>query len=485
MNAVTGAPAAGNAAHAEVLVIGGGPGGYTAAFRAADLGLQVVLVDERAALGGVCLNVGCIPSKALLHAAKVVTEAQAMSRHGIRFEAPQVDLAALRSYKNGIVGKLTRGLAGLARQRKVTVVQGRAAFTSAHGVVVQAAAGPREIRFEHCIIAAGSSAVRLPGLPADDARLFDSTGALELADLPRRMLVIGGGIIGLEMATVYDALGCRVSVVEMTPGLIPEADRDLVAPLQARLARRLEAIMLGTRVETVQPESEGLRVSFSGTSAPAEPQLYDRVLVAVGRRPNGLLLDADRAGIAVDGRGFVATDRQCRTGVSHIFAIGDLTGGPMLAHKASHQGRVAAETIAGREASFEPVAIPNVAYTEPEIAWAGLTETAARAAGIAYQLAVFPWMASGRAHASACTDGLTKLLFDPASRRLLGAGITGAGAGELIAETVLALESGVDVQAMMHAIHPHPTLSESIALAAEIADGSITDLLLPKAPVVG
>jgi dihydrolipoamide dehydrogenase len=464
----------------EVLVIGGGPGGYTAAFRAADLGSKVVIVDTRATLGGVCLNVGCIPSKALLHAAKVITDAQAMARHGIRFLAPEIDLQALRSYKDGIVGKLTRGLAGLARQRKVDLIQGTATFDSPYSVVVRNGEGERQVRFAHCIIAAGSSPARIPGLAADDPRLLDSTGALELPELPARMLVVGGGIIGLEMATVYDALGSRVSIVEMTDGLIPDADRDLVAVLQARLAKRCEAIMLSTRVVRMELRPDGVLVHFEGAAAPGEAQLYQRVLLAVGRSPNGRQLQAHRAGVEVDDRGFIPVDRQRRTNVPNIFAIGDLVAGPMLAHKATHEGRVAAEVIAGCDVQFDPAAIPSVAYTDPEIAWMGLTETAAKEAGIDHQVGTFPWAASGRALGIGRADGLTKLVVDPKSKRILGAGIVGVGAGELIAETVVALEGGADVHSLMRSIHPHPTLSESIALAAEIVDGSITDLFMPK-----
>ncbi len=480
MTSPLGSAAAPTVAETEVLVIGGGPGGYTAAFRAADLGSQVALVDARATLGGVCLNVGCIPSKALLHVAKVITDAQAMARHGIRFVAPEIDLRALRTYKDEIVGKLTRGLAGLARQRKVGVIQGTATFDSPHSVVVRNDKGERKIRFAHCIIAAGSSPAQIPGLAGDDPRLLDSTGALELPDLPPRMLVVGGGIIGLEMATVYDALGSRVSVVEMADGLILDADRDLVAVLQARLAKRYEAIMLRTRVARIDARPDGLLVHFEGAAAPGEAQLYQLVLLAVGRSPNGKQLGADRAGVAVDEKGFIPVDRQRRTNVSHIFAIGDLVAGPMLAHKATHEGRVAAEAIAGFDARFDPATIPSVAYTDPEIAWMGLTEADAKEAGIGYQVGVFPWAASGRALSIDRTDGLTKLVVDPKSKRLLGAGIVGVGAGELIAETVVALEGGADVHSLMHAIHPHPTLSESVALAAEIVDGSITDLFMPK-----
>ncbi|HQW19537.1 MAG TPA: dihydrolipoyl dehydrogenase [Rhodocyclaceae bacterium] len=465
----------------DVLIIGGGPGGYTAAFRAADLGCNVTLLDSRATLGGVCLNVGCIPSKTLLHAAKVIADAQSMNNHGIRFGAPEVDLAGLRDHKEKIIGKLTRGLSGLARQRKVTVLQGTASFSSPRSVTIIGEKSNCEIRFSHCIVAAGSSPASVPSLPYDDPRIIDSTGALALTDVPKRMLVMGGGIIGLEMATVYEALGSRISIVEMSEGLIPGADRDLVAVLQGRLAKRCEAIMLGTRVSRIEALPEGLLVHFTGLQAPSQPELYDRVLSAVGRQPNGKRLCAEMAGLQVDERGFIPVDDRCRTNVPNIFAIGDIVGGPMLAHKATHEGRVAAETIAGHDVRFAPKSIPNIAYTDPEIAWAGLNETEADARGIAYEKGVFPWAASGRALANGRTDGLTKLLVDPVTKKLLGAGIVGVNAGELLAEAVLALETGADIHSLMHAIHAHPTLSESMALAAEIIDGSITDLFMPKA----
>ena len=466
---------------AEVLIIGGGPGGYTAAFRAADLGRNVVLVDSRATLGGVCLNVGCIPSKTLLHAAKVITDAQSMAGHGIRFGAPDVDLASLRKHKDYTIGKLTRGLSGLARQRKVTVLQGTASFSSPQSVSVIGDKSICQISFAHCIVAAGSSPSAVPGLPYDDPRMIDSTGALDLVDVPKRMLVMGGGIIGLEMATVYEALGSRISIVEMSDGLIPGADRDLVAVLQGRLAKRCETIMTGTRVTHIEPLPEGLLVHFIGAKAPSGPELYDRVLSAVGRQPNGKRLGAELAGLHVNERGFIPVDDRCRTNVPNIFAIGDIVGGPMLAHKATHEGRVAAETIAGHNVRFAPKSIPSIAYTDPEIAWVGLTETEADRLGVEYEKGVFPWAASGRALANGRTDGLTKLLVDPVSKKLLGAGIVGVNAGELLAEAVLALETEADIHTLMHAIHAHPTLSESVALAAEIIDGSITDLFMPKA----
>jgi dihydrolipoamide dehydrogenase len=459
----------------DLLVLGAGPGGYTAAFRAADLGLETVLVERFDTLGGVCLNVGCIPSKALLHIAKVVSDAEESTAYGVRFARPEIDLDALRGWKESVVGRLTSGLAGLAKQRGVRVVRGVGAFTSPNSLVVETTDGPTTIAFRHCIVAAGSTPVRLPGLPYDDPRVIDSTGALELADVPQRLLVIGGGIIGLEMATVYEALGARVTVVELMDALIPGCDKDLVRPLQRRIEKRYEAIHLGTRVTAVESLPEGLRVHFEGEGAP-DPQLYDRVLVAVGRTPNGASLGAENAGVAVDERGFIAVDAQMRTNVPHIFAIGDVVGGPMLAHKATHEGKVAAEVIAGHDVAFDAKAIPSVAYTDPEVAWMGLTETEAAAQGRAVEKAVFPWAASGRALSLGRDEGLTKLLFDPETHRLLGAGIVGPGAGELIAESVHALELGAEAEDLALTIHAHPTLSETIGLAAELAAGTITDL---------
>jgi dihydrolipoamide dehydrogenase len=471
----TTAPSAADGDEVDVVVLGAGPGGYTAAFRAADLGLKTVLVERFDTLGGVCLNVGCIPSKALLHIAKVVTDAEESADHGVRFARPELDLAELRGWKESVVSRLTSGLGGLAKQRNVRVVHGVAAFTSPNTLVVESADGPTTIAFRNCIIAAGSTPVRLPGLPYDDPRLIDSTGALELADVPERLLVIGGGIIGLEMATVYDALGARVTVVELMDSLIPGCDGDLVRPLQRRIESRYDAIHLGIGVTSVDPVQEGLRVHFEGEGAP-DPQLYDRVLVAVGRAPNGASLGAENAGVAVDQRGFIAVDGQMRTNVAHIFAIGDVVGGPMLAHKATHEGKVAAEVIAGHDVAFDAKAIPSVAYTDPEVAWMGLTETEAAAQGRAVEKAVFPWAASGRALSLGRDEGMTKLLFDPETQRLLGAGIVGPGAGELIAETVHALELGAEAEDIALTIHAHPTLSETIGLAAELAAGTITDL---------
>ncbi len=475
-----GVPAPRGDVHADVLVLGSGPGGYTAAFRAADLGRQVVLVERHATLGGVCLNVGCIPSKALLHAARVIAEAQEMSHFGLKFAKPEVDLPALRGWKDGVVGRLTKGLAGLAKQRKVTVIQGRGAFASPRLLEVTRADGTRTtVSFDHCIIAAGSSVARIPGFPYDDPRLMDSTGALRLEDVPKRLLVIGGGIIGLEMACVYDALGARVTVVELAAGLIPGADRDLVKPLHKRIEKRYEAVLLGTRVAKLEALPEGLRATFEGEAAPA-PQTYDRVLMAVGRRPNGRDIGADKAGVAVNERGFIPVDNRQRTGVPHIFAIGDVCGEPMLAHKASHEGKLAAEVIAGHKAAFDARTIPSVAYTAPEVAWMGLTETQAKERGVEIEKAAFPWAASGRALATGRDEGLTKLIFEKGTRRLLGAGMVGPNAGELIAETVLGLELGADAEDLGLTIHPHPTLSETVFFAAEIAEGSITDLYMPK-----
>jgi dihydrolipoamide dehydrogenase len=461
----------------DLVVLGAGPGGYTAAFRAADLGLGVALIERWPTLGGVCLNVGCIPSKALLHAARVIEDARAMGEHGIRFGEPAIDAAKLREWKDSVVARLTNGLDALARQRKVTVIRGEAKFVSPHDVDVIADGSARRVSFAQCVIAVGSEPVRLPGMP-DDPRVIDSTGALEL-DLPDSLLVVGGGIIGLEMATVYDALGVHVSVAELTPGLMPGCDRDLVRPLEKRIARRYERILTGTRVSGVEATAEGLRVSFEGERAP-EPQLYGKVLVAVGRVPNGRRVNAEAAGLAVGERGFIDVDRQMRTSVPHIYAIGDVVGQPMLAHKATHEGKVAAEAAAGLKSFFDARAIPSVAYTDPEVAWVGLTETDARARGVAFEKAVFPWSASGRSLALGRDEGLTKLLFDPESHRVLGAGIVGSNAGDLIAEAALAIEMGADAADLALTIHPHPTLSETVAMAAEAFEGTLTDLYLPK-----
>ena len=472
-------PAEGVDLHAEVAVLGAGPGGYTAAFRAADLGRKVILIERYPTLGGVCLNVGCIPSKALLHVAKVLTEADEVAQAGISFGKPRIDLAKLREWKTGVVGKLTRGLAGLAKQRKVQVITGKGEFASPHTIKVETAEGVKTIGFDHCIIAAGSSVARIPGFPYEDRRLFDSTGALELPEVPKRLLVIGGGIIGLEMATVYDALGSRISVVEMMDALIPGADKDVVRVLHKRIEKRYENILLKTKVARIEPQKNGLKVSFEGTNSP-QPDTYDYILMAVGRRPNGRDIGAQAAGVNVDARGYIPVDRQLRTNVPHIHAIGDICGEPMLAHKATHEAKIAAEVVAGHKAHFDARAIPSVAYTDPEIAWMGLTETQAAIDGVEYEKAVFPWAASGRALATGRDDGMTKLLFDKNSRRLLGAAMVGVNAGELVAESVLALEMGADTADIGLTIHPHPTLSETVFFAAEMAEGSITDLYLPR-----
>ena len=469
----------------EVVVLGSGPGGYTAAFRAADLGKKVVLIERYATLGGVCLNVGCIPSKALLHTAKVITEAEETAHHGVSFSAPNIDLAKLRDWKsNDVVAKLTGGLAQMAKQRGVTVVNGLAKFAGSHQITVTAADGKTTtIGFENAIIAAGSQATKFPGAP-NDARIMDSTGALALEDIPKRLLVIGGGIIGLEMGTVYDAMGSKVSVVEFTDGLIQGCDRDLVRPLQKRMEKRFEAIMLSTKVASMEAKKDGIHVKFEGvngnTDAPKGVEVYDRVLVSIGRRPNGLSIDAELAGVAVDERGFISVDTQMRTNVPHIFAIGDIVGQPMLAHKATHEGKVAAEVIAGHKVEFQAMAIPSVAYTDPEIAWAGVTEIEAKAKGIEIEKASFPWAASGRAISVARTEGVTKLIFDKTTHRLIGAGIVGVNAGELLAEAVLAIEMGADAHDIGLTIHAHPTLSETVCFAAEMKEGTITDLYIKK-----
>jgi dihydrolipoamide dehydrogenase len=470
--------------HAEVLVLGAGPGGYTAAFRAADLGKKVVLVERYATLGGVCLNVGCIPSKALLHAARVIADAEEMSHFGVSFGEPKTDLDKLRGWKDSVVTKLTKGLAGLAKARKVTVVEGKAQFASAHTLEVQTKEGKKVVSFDHCIIAAGSQSAQIPGFPYDDKRLVDSTGALELAGVPKRLLVIGGGIIGLEMATVYDALGAKVTVVEFMDRLIPGADPDIVKPLAKRIEKRYEKILLKTKVAKIEALPEGLKATFesaeAGGTAPA-PEVYDRVLLAVGRRPNGKNIAAEKAGVNVNERGWIPVDKQMRTNVPHIFAIGDIVGEPMLAHKATHEGKLAAEVIAGMDHhAWEARTIPSVAYTDPEVAWMGLSEPEAKAQGVEYEKAVFPWAASGRALGMGREEGLTKVIYEKGTKRILGAGIVGVNAGELIAETVLALEMGADAEDIGLTIHPHPTLSETVFFTAEIAEGSITDMMPPK-----
>jgi len=462
----------------HLLVLGSGPGGYTAAFRAADLGLRVTLVERWSELGGVCLNVGCIPSKALLHAAKVIEEAESMGARGISFGAPAIDLPKLRAWKLSVVRKLTGGLRLLAKQRKVEVLQGTGRFVSPNVLEVMGSSGSERIRFDQCIIAAGSESVRLPGLPVDE-RIIDSTGALELPEFSGGLLVVGGGIIGLEMACVYEALGSRVSVVELTPQLMPGCDPDLVRPLERRIKSRYEQILLGTKVARVEALSEGLRVTFEGDKAPA-PQMFDRVLVAVGRVPNGKSIGADLAGVKVTDRGYIPVDKQMRTNVPHIFAIGDIASPPMLAHKAMHEAKVAAEVAAGHKSAFDARVIPSVAYTDPEIAWVGLTETDAKAKGIAFKKAAFPWVANGRSLSLGREEGFTKLLFDPPSHRVLGGGIVGTNAGELISEIALAIETGCDAADIGLTIHPHPTLTETVAGAAEAFEGTLTDLYIPK-----
>ncbi len=465
----------------QVMVLGSGPGGYTAAFRAADLGLKVVLVERYPTLGGVCLNVGCIPSKALLHTAKVITEAEETEHHGLSFGKPNIDLDKLRNWKaNDVVGKLTGGLAQMAKARGVTVVSGVGKFTSPNQIAVTAADGKITlVGFENAIIAAGSQATKFPGAPEDE-RIMDSTGALALADIPKRMLVIGGGIIGLEMGTVYDALGTKVSVVEFMDGLIPGTDRDLIRPLQKRMEKRFESILVSTKVSKLEAKADGIYVDFEGANAPKETQKYDRVLVSIGRRPNGKNIGAENAGVIVDDRGFIAVDKQMRTNVPNIFAIGDIVGQPMLAHKATHEAKVAAEVIAGHKVEFVASVIPSVAYTDPEIAWVGLTETEAKAKGIEIEKASFPWAASGRALSIARTEGATKLIFDKDTHRVIGAGIVGINAGELLAEAVLAIEMGADAHDLGLTIHAHPTLSETVCFAAELKEGTITDMLPPK-----
>ncbi len=463
----------------DVAVLGSGPGGYSAAFRAADLGRRVALIERYPALGGVCLNVGCIPSKTLLHMAAVVQAARELGAHGIRFSEPKFDVDRIRARKNAVVETLTGGLAKLAKQRQVTVVTGVGRFATPKRIDVATPDGVTRVAFEHAIVATGSRSTRLPGLPYEDPRVMDSTASLELEALPRRLLVIGGGIIGLEMACVYEALGAHITVVEALDSLMAGVDADIVRPLQRRIAKRYAGILLETTVSKIQPRSAGLLVAFEGKNA-IEPEIFDRVLVAVGRTPNGDAIGAERAGLSVDERGFLPADDRQRTNVPHIFAIGDVVGPPLLAHKATHQGKVAAEVIAGLPAAFDAAAVPSVAYTDPEVAWMGLSETEAREQGIEIEKAVYPWAASGRALSIGRTEGLTKLLFSKQDRRLVGAGITGPGAGELIAETVLALELGADAEDIARSIHAHPTLSETVAFAAEMAEGTITDLYAPR-----
>lgn len=471
---------------AQVVVLGSGPGGYTAAFRAADLGLNVVMIERYDNIGGVCLNVGCIPSKALLHTAQVMNEAEEFADIGVSFNKPDVDLDKLRAHKNGVLGKLTGGLKQLAKQRKVKIVHGYGKFTSANTIeVVNDDSEKTVVGFENCIIAAGSRVTKLPFIPWDDPRVMDSTDALEIEEVPERLLVVGGGIIGLEMATVYDALGSKVTVVELSPGLIPGADRDVVRPLERRIKKRYENIYLNTKVTAIKPSKAGLVCSFEPPEkGPAkgkapESDTFDRVLVSIGRSPNGLLIDADKAGVSVDERGFISVDKQQRTNVNHIFAIGDVVGQPMLAHKATHEGKVAAEVISGKKTFFDARTIPSVCYTDPEVAWMGKTEEECKAEGVAYEKGVFPWAASGRSLSLGRDEGMTKVLFDE-NHRILGAAMAGPNAGELIAEATLALELGADIEDIALTIHPHPTLSETFNFAAEVAEGTCTDIYAPK-----
>ncbi|WP_439141096.1 dihydrolipoyl dehydrogenase [Planktotalea sp.] len=466
--------------HADVVVLGSGPGGYTAAFRAADLGKKVILIEKNPTLGGVCLNVGCIPSKALLHVAKVITEAEDMGAHGVRFAKPKIDLDELRSFKDSVVGQLTGGLTGLAKARKVTTIKGTGQFTGPNMIEVVEGGKTTTVSFDNCIIAAGSEPVNLPFLPQDDDRVIDSTGALELKDIPKRMLVLGGGIIGLEMACVYDALGSQVTIVELMDQIIPGADKDIVKPLHNRIKGRYENILLKTKVTAMEAQKKGLEVTFEDAKGELTTDTFDKVLVAVGRTPNGKKINAQAAGVAVDERGFIAVDSQQRTGVPHIFAIGDLVGQPMLAHKAVHEGKVAAEVCAGHKRHFDAKLIPSVAYTDPEVAWCGVTETEAKAKGIPYEKGVFPWAASGKALSNARSEGITKLLFNPEDQRVIGGCIVGVNAGDLIAEVGLAIEMGADAVDLGHTIHAHPTLSETVNFAAEMFEGTITDLMPPK-----
>jgi len=464
----------------EVAVLGSGPGGYTAAFRASDLGKKVILIERYSTIGGVCLNVGCIPSKALLHTAKVITDAEDTSQHGVTFSKPEIDLEQLRNWKsNKVVKKLTMGLSQMAKQRDVEIVEGTGVFLSPHQIeVTMADKSTKVISFDSAIIAAGSQPTSIPGTP-DDPRIMDSTGALELKDIPKKLLIVGGGIIGLEMGTVYDALGSSVSVVELTDGLIQGCDRDIVKPLHKRMEKRFENIWLETKVIKIEAKKEGILVHFEGGNAPKE-EIFDRVLVSVGRKPNGHKIDAAKAGVNIDKQGFIASNKQMKTNVDHIYAIGDIIGEPMLAHKATHEGKIAAEVIAGEKVEFQAMTIPSVAYTDPEIAWAGITEEDAKAQNLEIEKSVFPWAASGRAISTNRTEGMTKLIFDKKTQRIIGAGIVGTNAGELIAETVLSIEMGADAHDIGLSIHPHPTLSESVAMAAEIKEGTITDLYIKK-----
>ena len=465
---------------AEIVILGSGPGGYTAAFRAADLGKNVVLIEKEEVLGGVCLNVGCIPSKALLHVAEVVSEAGEFEELGIKYNKPNIDTDKLRAHKDGVIGKLTNGLKGMAKQRKVTTIHGYGKFTSASTIEVEASDGSKKtVGFENCIIAAGSRVTKLPFIPWEDERVWDSTDALELHTIPKRLLVVGGGIIGLEMATVYSALGSSVTVVELSPGLIPGADRDLIRPFEKSLKKRYENIYTSTKVTELTPSKKGIVCKFEGAKAPTE-DTFDNVLVAIGRSPNGKLIDADKAGVIVNEQGFIPVDNQMRTNVNNIFAIGDVVGQPMLAHKATHEAKVAAEVIDGQKRFFDARVIPSVAYTDPEVAWVGQTEDQLKADGVEYEKGAFPWAASGRALSVGATNGLTKVLYDKKTHRLIGAGILGKNAGELIAEAALAIEMGAEMEDIAMTIHPHPTLSETLNFATEVAEGTCTDIYMPK-----
>lgn len=465
---------------AEVVVLGSGPGGYTAAFRAADLGKNVILIEKEEVLGGVCLNVGCIPSKALLHVAEVVSEAAEFEELGVKFTKPKIDTEQLRAHKDGVIGKLTTGLKGMAKQRKVNTLHGYGKFTSANTIEVESSDGSKQVvGFENCIIAAGSSVTKLPFIPWEDERVWDSTDALELHNIPKRLLVVGGGIIGLEMATVYSALGSKVTVVELSPGLIPGADRDLIRPFEKTLKSRYENIYTSTKVTELKPGKKGITCKFEGDKAPQE-DTFDNVLVAIGRSPNGKLIDADKAGVMVNEQGFIPVDNQMRTNVNHIFAIGDVVGQPMLAHKATHEAKIAAEVIDGQKRYFDARVIPSVAYTDPEVAWVGQTEDQLKADGVEYEKGAFPWAASGRALSVGATNGVTKVLYDSKTHRMLGAGILGKNAGELIAEAALAIEMGAEMEDVAMTIHPHPTLSETLNFATEVAEGTCTDIYMPK-----
>ena len=465
---------------AQVVVLGSGPAGYSAAFRAADLGLDTVIIERFSSLGGVCLNVGCIPSKALLHLAKVIKEARGLSSHGVEFGEPQIDLAKVRAWKEKVIGQLTKGLGGMAKLRKCRIVNGYGKFTNPNTIAVEGEDGPVEVTFEHAIIAAGSKPIQLPFIPHDDPRIWDSTNALELREIPKRLLLMGGGIIGLEMGMVYQALGSTVEVVEMLDQVIPAADKDIIKNF-TKATRDVYQYRLETKVTAVEAQPDGISVTFESSDGNTEVQQYDAVLVAIGRTPNGKLIDAEKAGVEVSDRGFIEVDKQLRTNVPHIHAVGDIVGQPMLAHKGVHEGHVAAEVIAGKKHFFDPKVIPSIAYTDPEVAWVGKTQEEAKAEGTDYEVSIFPWAASGRALASDCADGMTKLIWDKETKCVIGGAVVGSNAGELLGEIGLAIEMGCDAEDLALTIHAHPTLHESIGLAAELFEGSITDLPNPKA----